>query len=217
MAALQRVGQETPTKITRYRNDIDGLRALAVLLVLFSHLGLNSFRGGFIGVDVFFVISGYLITQDIVKRIQNGSFSFGGFYERRFRRIAPALTVMLSIVALISYFILLPVDFLLFSKSLVAAALCYSNIEFALTNTGYFGAQYSNLLLHTWSLGVEEQFYLVIPLCLVLAAKWGLKVIKWSLVAGIILSFIISVVAVRHNQDLAFYMPYVRAWELPLV
>ena len=151
-----------------YRREIDGLRAIAVLPVILFHAGFDAFSGGFIGVDVFFVISGYLITTMIIADLEQGKFSIINFYERRARRILPALfLVMLSCIPL-AWMWLLTSDMKDFSKSLVAVTVFASNILFWREN-GYFEtAAELKPLLHTWSLAVEEQFYVLFPLFLVL-------------------------------------------------
>lgn len=139
------------TAPAHYRPEIDGLRAVAVLLVLLFHAGLPGFHGGFAGVDVFFVISGYLISGILLRETAAGTFSFTGFYERRVRRIMPALLTMLTTTALFSL-IMLPEDLVDYAKSLVAAVAFVSNFYFWKTS-GYFGIDpQSSPLLHTWSL-----------------------------------------------------------------
>ncbi len=145
----------------RYRPDIDGLRALAILPVLFFHYHVWPFRGGFVGVDIFFVISGYLITQLIVAERDGGRFSIARFYERRVRRIFPALFVMLAVVTVAAVFILFPVDLVRYANSLLATAGFAANFEFW-REAGYFDVVAAEKpLLHLWSIAVEEQFYLV--------------------------------------------------------
>ena len=160
-------------KKVAYRADIDGLRAVAVALVVLSHLGIPRLQGGFVGVDLFFVISGYLITGNIARDIANGKFSIVNFYERRFRRIVPALIGVLIATTVLAYLVFLPKELVRYAESLLAALLSYSNLYFYSSDVGYFSVTYSNILLHTWSLGVEEQFYLFIPICMLLAAKKG--------------------------------------------
>src|SRR5580704_4574412 len=196
-----------------YRPDIDGLRAIAIVLVFACHLGIPHLQGGFIGVDVFFVISGYLITGNIARNIERRTFSISGFYERRFRRIIPALFVLLSATTVIAYLIFLPSDLVKYGHSLASAALSYSNIYFYTARTGYFGASFTNVLLHTWSLGVEEQFYLVIPLWMSLTAT-RIQLRRITLVLMTLVSFLLAAYLTFKNRDLAFYMPYTRAWEL---
>ena len=142
----------------KYRADIDGLRAVAVLQVLAYHVQIYRLRGGFVGVDVFFVISGFLISSIILSDLDASRFSLGTFYERRIRRILPALVVMLVGAAVLAYRFCLPTEFVAFGKSLLAATFSVSNILF-LHQSGYFDAPARmKPLLHTWSLAVEEQF-----------------------------------------------------------
>ena len=199
-----------------YRSDIDGLRALAVLLVLLFHLDPNLFTGGFVGVDVFFVISGYLMTRVIVDESGPGTFSIAGFYARRCRRILPALLVMLSFVVPANYVMLAPDEYRVLGSSAVAAALSFSNLFFY-RNTGYFeGAAELMPLLHTWSLGVEEQFYLIWP-ALLLAAWWLFRRGRVGMVIAVgactIIGFAVSVWAVGVNQKAAFFLLHARLWE----
>lgn len=142
-----------------YRRDIDGLRALAVLSVLFYHAGLGGITGGYTGVDIFFVISGFLITSILYRDIRDKKFSIIAFYERRIRRIFPALFAVLTATFIVGWFILLPNDFKNFGKSLTGAVAFYSNI--VMKKGGYFDTSaWDKPLLHTWSLAVEEQFYI---------------------------------------------------------
>jgi peptidoglycan/LPS O-acetylase OafA/YrhL len=147
----------------KYSSEIDGLRALAVLSVVLFHLGVESVSGGFVGVDVFFTISGYLITSIIVRDIAAGRFSILRFWQRRARRILPALFALIAVCSIVSWLTLFPVELMAYGKSVVATLLFASNFLFW-SETGYFDLL-SELkpLLHTWSLAVEEQFYLVIP------------------------------------------------------
>jgi len=144
-----------------YRPEIDGLRAVAVIPVILFHAGFSLFSAGYVGVDVFFVVSGYLITSIILSEKKAGTFSISNFYERRARRILPALFLVIFASSICAWFLLLPGDFQEFSKSLIAAPAFVSNILFW-KGTGYFGAGVTPLL-HTWSLAVEEQFYLIYP------------------------------------------------------
>ena len=154
-----------------YRPDIDGLRAIAVLSVVFYHAGLG-FPGGYVGVDVFFVISGYLITSLILKDLERGSFSMVNFWERRIRRIFPALAVMVAATMLAGWFLLLPQDLATLGASVVAQSLLVSNFYFWRTTNYFGGANEEKPLLHTWSLAVEEQFYLIFPIAL-MAFWWA--------------------------------------------
>lgn len=154
-----------------YRPDIDGLRAFAVIFVLLYHAFPNFTPGGFIGVDVFFVISGYLISTNIYIGLKNKSFSFLDFYSRRIRRIFPALIVVLITVYFIGWLCLLPKEFELLGKHILASTVFISNFSFW-NEAGYFDVNSSfKPLLHLWSLGIEEQFYIFWPLFLYLAYK----------------------------------------------
>lgn len=144
----------------KYRLEVDGLRALAVLPVILFHAGVPLFKGGYVGVDIFFVISGYLITTILLNEVQQGKFSLKQFYERRFRRILPALFFVLACTYVLAYIWLIPAEMKVFSQSIAAVTLFSANMLFWL-HGGYFdGASELKPLLHTWSLGVEEQFYL---------------------------------------------------------
>lgn len=197
-----------------YRKEIDGLRALAVLPVIFFHAGFAAFGGGFAGVDVFFVISGYLITTIILTGLQQGTFSIFNFYERRARRILPALFFVLLTCIAISLLWLLPLDMEDFSKSLIAVSLFASNILFW-HQSGYFDtAAELKPLLHTWSLSVEEQFYALFPLFLVLFWRLGRR---W--IFGLIASLAFASLALTHWASVAlptaaFYLLPTRSWEL---
>ena len=181
-AALAALGQTPPLEQTAkagqarvaidYRPDLDGLRALAVLPVVFFHFELFGFNGGFVGVDIFFVISGYLITSIIVGALESESFSFVWFYERRIRRIIPAFIVMLATVSVASIALFPPKELADFGRSAAAAAAFSSNIFFSLQNGLFFRIGDHEPLLHTWSLGVEEQFYIVWPLLFSPAIAW---------------------------------------------
>ena len=153
-----------------YRPDIDGMRAIAVLSVVFYHAGLG-FPGGYVGVDVFFVISGYLITALIIKDLERGSFSMPNFWERRIRRIFPALAVMVAVTCVAGWFLLLPEDLAKLGASVIAQSLLVSNFYFWRTTNYFGGANEEKPLLHTWSLAVEEQFYLIFPIALM--AIWA--------------------------------------------
>lgn len=201
-----------------YRADIDGLRALAILPVVLFHAGIPGSSGGYVGVDVFFVISGFLITSIIRDEIDEGRFSVLRFYERRARRILPALFVVLLCCVPLAGWIFYPDQFLAFSRSLIAASLFVSS-HFFRSETGYFDLDSEQKpLLHTWSLSVEEIFYIVFPLLLILikgATRAGQAKI---LLAIALLSLIASSIALAQDprSPSAFFLPYSRAWELLL-
>lgn len=198
----------------RYRAEIDGLRALAVVPVILFHAGLDLFSGGFVGVDVFFVISGYLITTIIINELDQGKFSVVNFYERRARRILPALFFIILAILPFAWMWLTPRDMKDFSQSLVAVATFSSNILFLL-ESGYFDtANELKPLLHTWSLAVEEQYYIFFPLLLMAAWHFGKR---WTLkMLGIIfiLSFGLGQWAAYNQPTAAFYLLPTRGWEL---
>ena len=197
-----------------YRADIDGLRAIAVLSVVLFHAGVETFSGGFVGVDVFFVISGYLITTIIHREVAAGSFSITRFYERRFRRILPAAAVMILTVLVAGELFFTPAHQDSLAKSALAAALFSSNIFFFL-ESGYFAdPAHSMPLLHTWSLAVEEQFYLVLPLAMLLIAKYGRERYRTWLWLLSIASLAACVSLTEANASAAFYFGHTRAWEL---
>ena len=158
-----------------YRPEIDGLRAIAVLLILFFHAGFEWMRGGFIGVDVFFVISGYLITRNIVFQIDQGAFSFSKFYINRIRRLMPALFFTIFVSVVLGYMVFSPADLERLGKSAISALFSLSNFFFW-SEADYFNPSSEiKPLLHTWSLAVEEQFYLIWPALLVVLYKFKNK------------------------------------------
>ncbi|HTO07950.1 MAG TPA: acyltransferase family protein [Myxococcota bacterium] len=199
-----------------YRRDIDGLRAVAVLSVAFYHARLPGFGGGFVGVDVFFVISGYLITQILLAEIERGAFSVLAFYERRVRRIFPALFAVLLAVLAAGCVLLLPDDLVALAKSTLATVLFAANFHF-LAEAGYFAApSWSKPLLHTWSLAVEEQFYIVFPGLLLFARRrLGGRYIAATLIT-VLVSFAVCVVGTNNFRDADFFLAPTRAWELGL-
>jgi peptidoglycan/LPS O-acetylase OafA/YrhL len=200
--------------IPTYRADIDGLRAVAVLSVLLYHAGSGFFSGGYVGVDIFFVISGYLITTIIVREVEDGRFSIARFYERRARRILPALAVVVLATLAAGACLLTPHDLKELGGSAVATALFSSNVLFYLTS-GYFdGPAESKPLLHTWSLAVEEQYYIFFPLLVLLIARFGgRRYLRWLLGLGV-LSFLACALVTRIDASAAFYLIPTRAWEL---
>ena len=200
----------------KYRADIDGLRALAVLPVIAYHLGVTGIPGGFTGVDIFFVISGYLICGIIYQSAMKGQFSYLEFYKRRCLRILPPLFVVLTATLLFGYHNLLPAQFTELGNSAVATTLFSSNIFFW-QQTGYFaGPAELKPLLHTWSLAVEEQFYILFPIVLLFAVRWFRHRVTQVMLAIIAVSFLLSVAGVLKKPDFTFYMLPTRAWELAI-
>ncbi|MGA7994757.1 MAG: acyltransferase family protein [Bradyrhizobium sp.] len=200
----------------KYRADIDGLRALAVVPVLLYHAGVPGFPGGFVGVDIFFVISGYLICGMIDGDLRDGSFSLSNFYKRRMLRILPALFAMFLVTSALAYLYCLPVELEDYSKSLASAVGSVSNVYFAAT-AGYFDAPAETKpLLHTWSLGVEEQFYLVVPLLMWLAYRFAPKRARLFFAAAAAFSFAAAFAVSYRNTTFVFYLTPFRAWELAL-
>lgn len=197
-----------------YQPQIDGLRAFAVLSVILFHANFPIFKGGFIGVDVFFVISGYLITTIIIKEINNKTFSFIGFYERRARRILPVLFFILLISTIMAWLILLPRDMREFSQSLAATSSFLSNVFFWL-KSGYFDTSTElKPLLHTWSLSVEEQYYIFFPILLVLIFKYNKNKLVMIVTSCLLLSLIFSQWSITNDKNAAFYLIFSRSWEL---
>jgi peptidoglycan/LPS O-acetylase OafA/YrhL len=207
--AIEKLG----TPVSHYRPDIDGLRAIAVVSVVIYHAFPGVLRSGFVGVDIFFVISGFLITSIILNGLDGDRFSFATFYARRIRRIFPALLIVLAASMVAGWFFLLPDEYRLFGKHVVAGAGFVSNFELW-REAGYFDpAGDTKILLHLWSLGVEEQYYLVWPA--VLWAAWRSRLNLFTLFLGAFLcSFAYSVVATKSNTVVAFYSPLARFWEL---
>jgi peptidoglycan/LPS O-acetylase OafA/YrhL len=196
-----------------YRPDLDGLRSLAILPVVLYHYGLG-LSGGFVGVDVFFVISGFLITSLLLRDIDAGHFSIVEFYERRARRILPALFFVLAVTTGLSLLVFLPVDLGNFGKSLTATSVFTSNVFFW-REFGYFDrAAELKPLLHTWSLSVEEQFYILFPPFLWLISRVSRKHVKPILMVCLCASLALSVVATTRWPVAGFYLPVTRAWEL---
>jgi peptidoglycan/LPS O-acetylase OafA/YrhL len=197
----------------RYRSDIDGLRAIAVMLVVNFHAFPEALRGGFVGVDIFFVISGFLITGIIARELGAHRFSLVTFYNRRIRRIFPALIVVLCTVLVLGWFWLLPAPYVALSRDVAASAAFSANIALWL-QSGYFDIEAAKKpLLHLWSLGIEEQFYLAWPLILMLAAWLRLRLV-WVAVALGLASFAANVVLIGADPVATFYLPFTRAWEL---
>ena len=199
-----------------YRPDIDGLRAVAVLLVVAFHLHLPLIHGGYIGVDIFFVISGFLITGIIAREIDAARFSVAAFYERRARRILPALIVMMLASTACALYYLLPKELCSYSWSMLGATFSYSNIYFWATEDYFDAPAQLKPLLHTWSLAVEEQFYLFLPLILLWCSRYKTKYRNAFLIFLALASFAWSAWAAFHSPASAFYLLPSRAWELLL-
>ncbi|MBD3673293.1 MAG: acyltransferase [Planctomycetaceae bacterium] len=199
----------------KYRPDIDGLRAIAVGLVLLFHADLK-FTGGYIGVDVFFVISGFLITGLILKRQSEHRFRLTDFWTRRIRRILPASILVTAATLVAAAFVFMPDDYENLGESVIFQQLMVSNIYFW-QSAGYFTSPVENQpLLHTWSLAVEEQFYLIYPLILVGLGRFSRKT-QWRVLLVLLFSsFVGSEWMVHAHPDAAFYLLPTRAWELIL-
>ena len=202
-----------------YRPDIDGLRALAVVSVLLFHAFPQWLPGGFVGVDVFFVISGYLITGIILHEAQRSQFTVRGFYARRIRRIFPALVLILAFVLGAGWLLLSPSEYTLLDKHVRSSAGFTANFRYLKEALAYFDPSvHSKLLLHVWSLAIEEQFYVVWPLLVVLALRLGRQRPQFALglLAGgiVVASFAYNVWLLPQAPSAAFYLPHARAWEL---
>jgi len=215
--------QAKASRSSTYRADIDGLRAIAVLAVVCFHANVVHVTGGFVGVDIFFVISGHLITQVIDAEMEQGRFTFRGFYERRMRRIFPALFAVALFCALAGAALFPPLRFAEFGQSLLAMTGFVNNIYFQRTNpeSGYFGdTSGAQLLLHTWTLALEEQFYLLFPVLLLLLNKFARPLRGVVVLVLLLLSFRSGAQAVQSNlladHVTAFYLLPGRAWELLL-
>lgn len=198
----------------KYRAEIDGLRALAVLPVILFHAGFEWFSGGFVGVDVFFVISGYLITTIIISEMAEGKFSIVNFYERRARRILPALFFMMLLCIPPAYFYMLPDPLENFGQSLVSTSLFSNNILLLMTSGYWDLASEYKPLLHTWSLAVEEQYYIIFPILMLSLWKFGRNAIFICFISIIIISLYFA--QVESDRDVAFYSLHTRAFELLL-
>ena len=204
-----------------YRPEIDGLRAVAVVSVLLFHGELKC-PGGYVGVDVFFVISGFLITSLILRDLRAGSFSLGEFWERRIRRIMPALLLMVLVTLLVGGLLLMPGDYRHLAGSTIAQAIMGANVFFwrdGVVAGGYFAKESEERpLLHTWSLSVEEQFYVIFPVVLALMFKSGVlkrpRVLQSVLLASVVAGLVGAVYALKVDPSAAFYLLPARAWEL---
>ena len=230
MDALCRSGRHGPRGSSRleplafqtgidHRRDIDGLRALAVMPVVFFHAGLTGFHGGFVGVDIFFVISGYLITSIIVTSFDGGRNSLAWFYERRIRRILPAFVAMVIATTVAGVILLPPLDLADFGLSALTAAGFSSNIFFSNSVDYFAGPKYMMPLLHTWSLGVEEQFYILWPFLLLACYRIGLRrggvILLAAFIVACSLTYAQAAMTTTGSAGV-FYLPQARVWELML-
>ncbi len=200
----------------QYRRDIDGLRAIAVLSVMAYHSGITLFSGGFVGVDVFFVISGYLITTLIYQEAQNGDFSFLSFYKRRAARLLPALAITLALVAVVGFFLYDAQSYDKVGKDIFFSALGVVNIYFAQGTDYFVSAEFQQPLIHLWSLGVEEQFYLLWPLLLLALAKGPKRLLFPATLLLFAVSLGWSEWAAQERTKGAYFLPQYRAFELLL-
>lgn len=203
-------------KTLSYRPEIDGLRALAVIPVIFFHAGFSFFSGGYVGVDVFFVISGYLITTIILGELNSATFSMAGFYERRVRRILPALFLVLIVCLPFAWFLMVPIEMKAFSDSLIAVCAYISNLWFWRTTNYFDTTAHLKPLLHTWSLSVEEQFYIFFPFLLLLLCKFNKRALIFALSAVAVISIVLADWLSINKTAAAFYLLPTRMWELLL-
>jgi peptidoglycan/LPS O-acetylase OafA/YrhL len=199
----------------KYRPELDGLRSIAILSVVFYHAGFTLLRGGFVGVDVFFVMSGYLMTTIIKNETESSVFTLKRFYERRARRIPPMLffTLLVSYIPAQKYMI--GKEFLFFSKSAFYSSIGISNILYSSTTRGYFDTTSHLLpLVHTWTLGVEEQFYVIIPLLFIVFWRFRKTAVFGVILTLAFISFYLTFAVMNRIQS--FYMLYTRFWELAI-
>jgi len=203
----------------KYRPEIDGLRAIAVVSVVLYHAefvfrGNNPFRGGFIGVDIFFVISGFLITSIILKQVQDGNYSFKDFYERRARRILPALFAVMAASIPFAWKLMLPQALKEYAGSILSSLFFGSNIWFWSESSYWDAPSALKPFLHTWSLSIEEQFYVFFPILVLVVWKYA----QQYLTSIFIIAFLVSLQMADHgsvaNPDATFYLLHSRAWEL---
>ena len=208
------INAEIERACMNYRSEIDGLRALAVVPVILFHAGFTAFSGGFVGVDVFFVISGYLITSIILQEMNARTFTLAGFYERRARRILPALVFVITACIPFAWAWMQPDDFKEFFQSIVSVSLFASNIFFW-RQSGYFdGDAELRPLLHTWTLAVEEQYYLFFPLLLLLLWRLGKRSIVPTIATLALLSFALAEWGSHNKPTPTFFLLPTRGWEL---
>ncbi len=194
--------------------EIQGLRALAVILVIVYHA--DFIQGGFIGVDIFYVISGYLITNLIIKEISiNGSLSLSNFYHRRIKRLLPASALVLLATALTCYILLPPMDRYQLGKDVIAVSLLLSNYAFAIWENDYQNlGEAASPFIHYWSLAIEEQFYLIWPFFILIFAKLGMKAVKIAILTLFVISLAFSIIQTSDSPIFSFYSLHTRAWEL---
>ena len=199
----------------QFRSDINGLRAIAVIAVVLFHFNSSWLSGGFAGVDVFFVISGFLMTGIIFRGLEQECFSISKFYAARAKRIVPALSVLVIVCLVIGYAVLSPVEYLELNKHAVGSISFISNFIYW-TEAGYFdSASGSKWLLHTWSLSVEWQFYILYPIVLVCLKRFmTLNQIKMFILTGAFLGFLLSVYSTTRWPSLSYYLLPTRAWEM---
>ncbi|WP_262757980.1 acyltransferase family protein [Acinetobacter gyllenbergii] len=200
-----------------FRYDINGLRAYAVILVILFHFGILGFSGGFIGVDIFFVISGFLMTKIIIDKTQKNSFSLIDFYLARGIRILPALLFLTLVIALIGWFILIPEEYRDYAKHAFSSINFLSNFVYYKEAGDYFTLDTHNkILLHTWSLSVEWQFYIILPIILIFFSKISKnkEILNLLIIISFIISLILSYIITQKNQMFSFYMIPTRAWEM---
>lgn len=200
----------------KFRYDINALRAISILAVLFFHYKVKGFGGGFTGVDVFFVISGYLMTDIINKSINNETFTLQSFYAKRLQRIAPALLALLAFVCVVGFFMYFPTDFNTAGKNLISSALFTSNLWYWQSSNYFAPASDNNIVLHTWSLSVEWQFYLLYPIILAFLIKSvrNERVLRTIFWVSTILLAIVSFAVTRYNATASFYLFPTRSWEM---
>ena len=198
----------------KYRPEIDGLRALAILPVLLYHIGFAGFSGGFVGVDIFFVISGYLITSIILKEKSQDQFTLVNFYERRARRILPALLAVILVSICLSYFWMAPGQMKEFGLSAISAIVFISNVFFWKHSTYFDAASEEMPLLHTWSLAVEEQYYIAFPIFILLTWRFGFKAMFSMIVGMLLVSLALSEWGWRNHNTANFFLIPFRAWEI---
>ncbi len=196
----------------QHRDDLDGLRAIGFFAVVLNHAGLSKV-GGIIGLDLFFVISGFLISRIVVNELAAGTFSFTRFYERRARRLVPALIPVVAFVLVAGYVLLLPDDYENLAQSAVATLLFGNNVLLTLTSGYWDLASSFKPLLHTWSLGLEEQFYFAYPIAVVLVLKYRPRWFTPLLVIGIVISLGLSIALTPRQPDASYYLLHTRAWE----